>query len=68
MKGLTPSRFDAFKGALVGTFHVPSTRNLGKDLTADGTAERACYYCADGTAERACYYCRLRFLGPEISH
>ena len=30
---------------VVGTFHVPSTKNPGKSWTADGTAERACYFC-----------------------
>ena len=29
MKGLTPSHFDAFKGALAGTFHVPSAASYG---------------------------------------
>jgi hypothetical protein len=36
---------------VVGTFHVPSTRNLGKSLTAIGTAERArtfCRLCIEG--------------------
>ena len=32
------------KFKVVGTFHVPSTQNPGKRLTADGTAERACYF------------------------
>ena len=32
----------------------------GKSLTANGTAERACYYLtANATAERACIFCRL---------
>ena len=30
---------------VVGTFHVPSTWNPGKSLTANDTAERACYLC-----------------------
>jgi hypothetical protein len=30
---------------VVGTFHVPSTWNPGKCLTANGTAERACTFC-----------------------
>jgi hypothetical protein len=30
---------------VVGTFHVPSTWNPGNSLTANGTAERACYFC-----------------------
>ena len=30
MKGLTPSRFDAFKGALAGTFYVPSASIAGE--------------------------------------
>jgi len=47
---------------VVGTFHVPSTWNAVKSLTANGTAERACYLCANGTAERACYLCRLCLL------
>jgi hypothetical protein len=29
---------------VVGTFHVPSTWNPGKRLTANGTAERACTF------------------------
>ena len=33
------------KVKVVGTFHVPSTWNPGKSLTANGTAERACYFC-----------------------
>ena len=28
----------------VGTFHVPSTWNLGKSSTANGTAKRACFF------------------------
>jgi hypothetical protein len=30
---------------VVGTFHGTSTKNLGKGSTANGTAERACYFC-----------------------
>jgi len=30
---------------VVGTFHVPSTQNPGIRLLANGTAERACYFC-----------------------
>jgi len=33
------------KVKVVGTFHVPSTWNPGKWLTANGTAERACTFC-----------------------
>ncbi len=33
------------KVKVVGTFHVPSTWNPCKSLTANGTAERACYFC-----------------------
>ena len=29
---------------VVGTFHVPSTQDLGKSSMANGTAERACYF------------------------
>ena len=29
------------RNKVVGTFHVPSTRNPGKSSTANGTAERA---------------------------
>ena len=47
---------------VVGTFHVPSTWNAGKSLTANGTAERACTFCANDTAERACTFCRLCLL------
>ncbi len=44
------------KVKVVGTFHVPSTWNPGKCLTANGTSERACtFLTANGTAERACY-------------
>ena len=32
---------------VVGTFHVPSTNKPGNTLTANGTAERACYFCLD---------------------
>jgi hypothetical protein len=31
------------KEKVVGTFHVPSTWNPRKSLTANGMAERACY-------------------------
>jgi hypothetical protein len=33
------------KVKVVGTFHVPFTWNPGKSLTANGNAERACYFC-----------------------
>ena len=29
---------------VVGTFQVPSAKNPGNSLSADGTAERACYF------------------------
>ena len=38
-------RDTADKVKVVGTFHVPSTWNPGKSLTANGTAERACTFC-----------------------
>jgi hypothetical protein len=33
------------KVKVVGTFHVPSTWNPCKSLTANGTVERACTFC-----------------------
>ena len=33
------------KVKIVGTFHVPSTWNPGKSLTASGTPERGCTLC-----------------------
>jgi hypothetical protein len=33
------------KVKVVGTFHVPFTRSSSKSWMADGTAERACYFC-----------------------
>ena len=33
------------KVKVVGTFHVPFTRNHFKFTPADGTTERACYFC-----------------------
>jgi hypothetical protein len=45
------------KVKVVGTFHVPSTWNPGKSLTANGTAERACTFCR---------LCRMRVSGRAI--
>ena len=33
------------KVKVVGKFHVPSTRNPGKSMPANGTAEHACTFC-----------------------
>ena len=42
---LISRRSQPTKVKVVGTFHVPSTWNPCKSLTANGTAERACTFC-----------------------
>ena len=36
---------------VVGTFHVPSTWNLGRSLTANGSAERTCTFFGSGSSD-----------------
>ncbi len=44
--GVADRRVDtADKIKVVGTFHVPFTRKHCKFTPADGTMERACYFC-----------------------
>jgi len=44
---------------VVSTFHVPPTWNPGKSSIANGTAERACYFCRLRHGGACLLHCRL---------
>ena len=51
------------KVKVVGTFHVPFTRNHSKCTQADGTTERACYFYINVPSDTfTCWLNAIRFI------